>query len=123
MKMTNAEYWRNTVTTIEKLVAEQIRNKRNVNKEETKILYHTLELAMECYIDNLTISDIIEFMKKQLGKDAKTDDKSIIEFISDEQNREMLMEFGLQKKSGNTLLNDMVKNNIPKAQDDHKDRY
>lgn len=88
-------------------------------KRETNIMNkynEILDRLMEYSIENVTIQDIKNFIKRKLGQDRDIDisDEDIISFIMDENNREDLIRFGQLRNPIDTRIIDswQRKNNI-----------
>ena len=109
--------WKDKVKTLETMIEDIIEDQEG-NEEEVSRLNEIIDLLYEYNIPNITIGDIIVLMEKELGRDIPIDDKSIIEFIANDNNREKLIEYGDLKNPIDTKNNDAEQGKLNRDFDD-----
>ena len=102
----NDNEWYKYNVTLFALVSRMHARRINNQKQFDAIVERLLDYSIE----NVTVGDISDFIRKKLKLDKKTklSDNDIIEFIMNEENREILVEFGQIRNPIDTRRNDAL---------------
>ena len=104
VNMVGGRSWKDRIRTLETMIEDIIEKQKDENKIDR--LNGIIDKLYEYNIYNVTVEELALFIKKELGEDALIDDRSILTFILDENNKEKLMIYGDTKNPIETDLND-----------------